>query len=138
MTEFEFIQASQLAFESLREGAMNVITVVFAYVVAAYFAGRKLTRTASVLVSVVYSLWLIGPFWGVISSVAGMLATADAFYLAFPDSFASFPPSKARYSLYLLATIPMLLGWVGSLVYMHGYIRSKDDHGFERTNSVEQ
>jgi len=120
MTEFEFIQVGEIAINGLGSAAMNIVTVIFAYVIAAHFVGKSLSRSAAISISIVYSLWLLLPFGGVYGNVDLLAKNAIEFQSVFPDSYAVTPVGSI---VYVMAIIPLFLGWIGSLFYMHRIIR---------------
>jgi len=124
MSEFELTQLISGATESLKSDAMNFVTLVFAYVIAAHLAGAKLPRKVAVLLSATYSLFQLAPAGGVIFDARRSIAFAERLFAEFPDS--PLPrPSFGFAFIVLLAVGPLLLGWLGSLYYMHGIVRSK-------------
>lgn len=122
MTEFELIEVWALATEGLGAAGMNIVTVVFAYVIAAHLAGGKFNRLVAVSISVVYSMWLVGPFIGFISYLNLSHAAAIDYMTMFPDGTAIPDPQNLPVAV-VLAAGPYVLGWIGSLMYMHWYIR---------------
>ena len=56
MTEAELWQLQLLAAANTAEAFQGVLTIVFAYLVTAYFVGRRLTRFQSALVSLLFLL----------------------------------------------------------------------------------
>ncbi len=122
MTEFEFIQVGEIALNGFASSAMNIVTVIFAYVVAAHFVGKSLSRSAAISISIVYSLWLIVPFGGVYGNLDLGAKNAIEFLSVFPDSYAVNPLGPSAI-IFAIAFIPLFLGWIGSLIYMHRIIR---------------
>ena len=122
MTEFEFIQVGEIALNGFASSAMNIVTVIFAYVVAAHFVGKSLSRSAAISISIVYSLWLIVPFGGVYGNLDLGAKNAIEFLSVFPDSYAV-NPLEPLAIIFAIAFIPLFLGWIGSLIYMHRIIR---------------
>ncbi len=122
MTEFEFIQVGEIALNGFASSAMNIVTVIFAYVVAAHFVGKSLSRSAAISVSIVYSLWLIVPFGGVYGNLDLGAKNAIEFLRVYPDSYAV-NPLESSAIIFAFAIIPLFLGWIGSLIYMHRIIR---------------
>ena len=122
MTEFEFIQVGEIALNGFASSAMNIVTVIFAYVIAAHFVGKSLSRSAAISISIVYSLWLIPPFGGVYGNLDLGAKNAIEFLSVYPDSYAV-NPLESSAIIFAFAIIPLFLGWIGSLIYMHRIIR---------------
>lgn len=60
MTEAELWQLQLLAAANTAEGFQGVLTIIFAYLVTAYFVGRRLTQFQSALVSLFFVLGAAG------------------------------------------------------------------------------
>jgi hypothetical protein len=60
MTEAELWQLHLVAVANTAEAFQGVLTIVFAYLVTAYFVGRRLTRFQSALVSLLFLLGAVG------------------------------------------------------------------------------
>ena len=127
MTEYELIEVSLASLEGLGYAGMNIVAVVFAYVVAAHFVGKKLSRAAAVCLSIVYSLWLIGPSIGFIRHLELTITTATEYLRLFPNGYAAEQPGNFVTSL-ILVYGPYFMGWIGSLIFMHLYIRKSNGH----------
>jgi hypothetical protein len=59
MTEYELIEAYQGAEASWQASASIFISIVFAYLAAAYFVGAKLTRSQVVIVTGLYTVFCL-------------------------------------------------------------------------------
>ena len=123
MTEFEYIEVIQANQEFLRSAAMDFATVFFAYAITAHLVGKSLTKPIAILISVIYSLFLLGPFSGILGP---MNTEIDFLYEAkerFPDSvfFASQVGNMVIFAA--ITFVPTISAWVASLFYMHGYVR---------------
>jgi len=123
MSEFELIEAWGIATAGLGNAGMNIITVVFAYVFAAHLAGKNLSRAAVISVSTIYSLWLVGPFVGFMNYLNLSNSTTIKYFTLYPDG--SSLPAPGNYAIMMvLSAGPYALGWIGSLIFMHAYIRN--------------
>jgi Na+/glutamate symporter len=60
MTEAELWQLQLLAVANTAEAVQGVVTIIFAYLVTAYFVGRRLTRFQTALVSLLFVLGATG------------------------------------------------------------------------------
>ena len=124
VTEFELIEAFSFTQAALREGAMDITTAFFAYVVCAYLAGAKLTRMVACSVSIIYSLFLLGPLIGVASATSIGISIMDKYVSSFPGGVYFTETVDVRLGL-LLTLSPLLLAWTGSLMFMHLNIRKQ-------------
>ncbi len=125
MNEFEFFEALNIVANRAQDSALAFITVFFAYVVTAHFVGRGLTRTAAVFVSTIYSAFLIAPLLGLLNSLQLTFSVQDQYVTLFPHGW-MVPETDVRLFLVLISVLPLLGGWIGSLLYMHLYIRGKE------------
>ena len=84
MSEFEFVEIFHLNAEYLGTSAMNVFSIFVAYTLAAHFAGKQLSRNVAIFVSAVYSLFLLGPFVGILSSTTDMENIKNTYSIKYP------------------------------------------------------
>lgn len=125
MTEFELLQAISVASDKIALSAMNVVAVIFAYILAVHFAGKTLTRAMAVFTSVLYSFFLVAPVYAAYIAVLRIAALTDRYRAEFPAS--DLVPMASNVGLTLLLTLaPLAIGWIGSLAYMHLYIRNEE------------
>lgn len=126
MTEFEYIEAYRNTLELIGTAKMHFVTMLLAYVLTAYFAGKTLNRAIAVSVSVLYTCFVGGPLatvYGLQFSLDNLLEDVNR---AFPNS-AFFENHAASGTLGIaLGFAPAVLGWLGSLIYMHAYIRGRN------------
>jgi len=125
MTEFELIEAASFANTAIRDSAMNVVTVFFAYVVCSYLAGARLTRTAAYSVSIIYSLFLLGPFFGVALNSVIVVTIQENYNSSYPNGV-YYTQTVDAIVVLLIALTPLLVAWISSLIYMHMHIRKQD------------
>jgi len=122
MTEYEFLEAGILYFERILDSAMNLITVVFAYLAASHFVGERLPRAVALGLSTIYSLWIVMT----IASVATFLVSALNVQLEYRHEYTGgwVYPREPKFEIWLIGTLlPMLLAWIGSLYYLHFVVR---------------
>ena len=122
MTEFEFFQMWRSYIEMFVGTSMNALAVFLPYVAVAFLVGKDLSRKVALGLSVIYSLFTLGPVTGMINGIAGTLRTATQYHAQFPDGLA-IPESPPSAVLYVFVLVPVVVGWVGSLVYMHQVVR---------------
>ena len=121
-TEYEFLSAIDAAFGFAVAAAMVVYSVFGAYVLTSHFAGKSFSKFVAISTSVLYSLFLTGPIIGIFLNVYQWDHLRSLYFLQFPDGElirGTLSPEAA-----LMAIVgPLFLGWLASLVYMHGYVR---------------
>lgn len=125
MKEVEIFETLMMSVELSAFMSVNFLAVFVVYIVAAYVLGRKVTGTMAVSMSTVYSLFLIPPFIGVIGNLRRAYDLGNYLRNMFPDSpLATESPMSFELSA-MLFVVPMMVAWVGSLYFMHAYVRGK-------------
>lgn len=61
MTEYEIIDAIVTLRSEVAQHSMNFVSVMFGYIIAAYFVGAKLSKFQVSVITVLYLLWSPGP-----------------------------------------------------------------------------
>ena len=126
MTEFEYVEAFGSLSELGATNAMDFITVFFAYVVTARFAGKEMGKWLAISVSILYSLFLLGPLGGMTIRADQLHSIILEAQILFPDSV-YFRRLPSNLPAALAATLgPCVLGWIFSLLYMHKIIRNSE------------
>jgi predicted PurR-regulated permease PerM len=123
MSELEFYEAAGVAAGLLSDATMNAITAIFAYLIASHFVGEKLPRGMAVCLSVVYTLWLIGPLSGVYGNIVSWSQISAEYLKHYPEGILL--PGEANVVLSAIVAIsPLILGWLSSLYYLHFHVRN--------------
>ena len=121
MTEFELLEAISFTGDKIGGGAMGFVSVVFAYVIAAHFAGKNLSRNVAVFTSIVYTLFLSAPILSATRAILRMAELSARYVNEYPESTLA---SEVPVEIVLSASLfPLFVGWLGSLLYMHGSVR---------------
>ena len=124
MSEFEYFEAFVMSMELGALASMNFLAIFAMYLIAAYVAGRKLPRSVAVSTSVIYTMFIVPPFGGTVGNFSRAKDVIVQSRADYPESVL-FPVPEHPFEAFLaLFVIPMLLGWLGSLYFMHGYVRS--------------
>ena len=126
MSEFENYEALMMTMEMAVFASMNFVAIVFAYLVAAFVTGQKLSRTVAVTLSTTYTIFLVPHFAGCFGNITTTYAAGVHLSATFPDSWTAASATMPMAWLLALFGVPMILGWVGSLFYMHGYVRASE------------
>ena len=122
MTEYEFLEAGVLYFERILDSAMNLITVVFAYLAASHFVGERLPRAVAVGLSTIYSLWIVMTIASIATFLDSALNVQVEYRSEYPGGWVY--SREPRFGLWLIGSLlPMLLAWIGSLYYLHFVVR---------------
>jgi hypothetical protein len=122
LTEFEILKLADIYLTRMAVASMDITTVFFAYVVCAFLAGSKLSRFLAVGVSVMYSLFLMGPTAVLFTSSRYLAATYQQYNTLFPHG--AFPAwTDSSWVITTLPMVPVILAWTSSLIYMHANVR---------------
>ena len=122
MSEYEFLTAIDSARSFAVQAAMGFFTVFGAYVLTAHFAGKSFSKFAAGSISVLYTLFLTGPITGIITNIFEAARLEVLYFSQYPTG--GIVQHKASPEVLIMVMVaPLFLGWVSSLVYMHGYVR---------------
>jgi hypothetical protein len=122
MTEYEFLEAGVLYSERVLDSAMNLITVVFAYLAASHFVGRRLPGAVAIGLSSIYSLWILATM----VAIASFLSSGFEVQVQYRNEYSGgwvYPNEPVQEFWLLVSLLPMFLAWIGSLYYLHSIIR---------------
>jgi hypothetical protein len=123
MGEFEIFEALMMSMELSVLASMNFLAIAAAYLIAAYVAGKKLPRVVAVGTSLIYTMFLVPPFNGMIGNLRRVHALGSHLETEFPDSLLITSGTVPFEATVLLFGLPMIVGWLGSIYFMHAYIR---------------
>jgi len=125
MTEFENMEAIFMSAELGVVASMNFVAILFAYLVAAHFASRDLPKLVKVGTSVIYTLFQMIHFNGMIGNM--IRADKGSAYMSehYPENWANIDGSLPLEGVLFLMGLPMVLGWLGSIYYMHFFKQAK-------------
>ncbi len=128
MSESELIELLILSQSETAQSVMNLTAIVFAYVLVAYFVGEKLSKAWSIGVSVCYSLFIIPIFMGCMTGVGLTISLASTYVPKYPngavvDDYITY--SESPYLVLIVVLLPIVVGWLGSLLYMHLSVRGR-------------
>ena len=88
----------------------------------AHFAGKTFSKLVAMSISTLYSLFLTGPLTGIFLNVYSVAHLEALYFEQYPRGQIVRSLGSPELLLFIIA-FPLLLGWLASLVYMHGYIR---------------
>ena len=116
MTEYEVLD---LLSTYRSEGAyhvMNFAAAMFAYVVAAYFVGKKLSLFQTIAITVLFCLFVPGPILGVHESVSAVTYLVQTYGIEFESIDAT-----SKIAAFAPTVVPgtILLGWIISIAFMY-------------------
>ena len=123
MSEAEAYEALMTTLEMSVLASMNFVAIVFAYLVAAHVGGKSLPRNVAIGLSPIYSIFLVPPFMGCFLNLSRAFDAGAYLTSQYPDSWAA-QGSLVPIGVYsFMFGLPMFAGWLGSLYYLHKYVR---------------
>ena len=132
MTDVELFDALMRSTELAVLASMNFLAILVAYLVAAYVAGRRIPGAVAVGTSIVYTMFLIPPFSGLVGNLRRAYDLGSVLHSQFPDSPLAGDAVVPFYVSVALFGVPMTASWLGSLYFMHLYMRGKEGADVQR------
>jgi hypothetical protein len=126
MTEFETVEAATIYLELGVGASMNFVTILFAYLIAAHLVGSTLPKLIAAGISLIYTMFQIIHFGGMIGNMQRAAAGGEFLAREYPNSWAVIADVLSLETALVLIGLPMLLSWLGSIYYMHFYVRRKE------------
>jgi hypothetical protein len=125
MADYQTLQTAYIIREVLAAEGMNALAIISSYLVVAYFVGPKLSRFQLWAISILYTVFCLGPL--------------DGFYIAALDlkSLNQGEQGSRTLELPLAVEYPwmipaiIVLGWIMSIVFMINARRSSQSQDLE-------
>ena len=132
LTEFEFFQAIMMAGEGVNMSFIALTTIFFGYLVLSHFAGKELPKHVAVSITVLYSFMSLGAlsnWWFALSTLYEVCFLYAEYYpgTTLVPSCSIEPPGSEIPLLRIANTVPVILCWLGSIWYMHQYVRKEEN-----------
>ena len=112
LSDFELIELYFMQREAIASDLSVYLSILFAYLATTYFVGANLSRTESIGLSVVYSVFMLYVIFGITGTAAGFDATGIAI-------------GFGGYNAPQIMSITLGSGWLLSILYINHYV-SKD------------
>jgi len=122
MNPAEYLELMNMESNSAGLHGMNGVSILFAYVVAAYFVGIKLSKRQLVAVNFVYSFFLTIPVLACLGSVRTGAIHTSRFITEHPEIAAEygFTGGGTPLAYFFYANLILwVFAWVFSLMFMH-------------------
>lgn len=138
MSPAEYIELISSVGAATATHVMNCVSLIFAYLAAAYVAGEKISQFQVIAVSLIYSVFIVFPALSGLNAVSTTFALMSQFHIDHPNVAAIYYPdfdadgSAARIWQYVLAAV-LSSSWLLSLVFM-ARVRSRKS-GWHRGES---
>lgn len=125
MTELEFADLWYLQQEAIFNQFVALTTTIFAYIVAGHLVARSLSRNVAIGFTSLYCLFAIGPISGYITNLLQLIRIVKEYVAMYPEGWVVFSigTQNATASAIIVAA-PVFLGFIGSIYYVHFYVRS--------------
>lgn len=115
MTEYEIIDAIVSLRADIAGHSMNYVSVLFAYIVAAYLVGSKLSRFQVSMVTLLYVIWTPAP---ILAAYDGAVALQE-LYLSHQEILSIEMGASPLMNIVPTAVFAgMSLAWLVSIVFM--------------------
>ena len=121
MSELEYGELLALIAQGMNTNFLIITSVMFAYVVAGHLVAAQLPRPIVVGTTVIYCFFMLAPFLGYFWDYARIHALSIQYHEEYPGGFVVY---KTESWGVWLTVLPMLLGWLGSVYYVHFHVRS--------------
>ena len=108
LSTFELLELHYMAKNSVQSSSMGFITLVFAFLTAAFLAGRKLSQFQVISVSVLYSLFVFFTLFSMAEDIENFLHIS---YVLYDEQINSLAQNGYMPMLFLI--------WGFSLFFMH-------------------
>ena len=122
MTEYEYASLFVAFLEAANVVFANYMALTFAMLTASYFLAQRLTRSMSLILLLVYSLWainLVSGVFGAFSDFSKLGLTIHELYGELPEtSLGWLGPVAAKGSIGYMEIMPNLMLFMCALVYV--------------------
>jgi hypothetical protein len=118
MAASEFIELIIQAQESAGSGAMNFVTVLFAYLVTTYFVASRLSRIQVWGITVIYTAFMATSLVGILVSVNLTMNLITQFAEVHPDTAPLYYSTGYSMNFRFITAAFYLLAWLGSVLNM--------------------
>ena len=124
MEESEVVELIYINMDAVGVNVMNIAAIVFAYLVCAYLVGKELTRNLAIGISFCFTIFIAPVLVGCFSRFSHIFSLAHYYKDNYPDG-----PLAQDFDVFLdgsvfaAAMLPVVIPWIGSLLYMHRYVR---------------
>jgi hypothetical protein len=127
MSEYELVDLALSSLGHLGTSAPYCTTMIFGYLVAAHMIGDKLPQGVLWFLTFVYTTALISPLYGLRAGIGAYNNTVREYVSSYPDGsgFIRSASSMISAPVEYLTFLPILLSWLGSVVFMHLYMRRR-------------
>ncbi len=110
MNEYEALEALYTVRATTSSDAMSFVTMLFAYLAAAYVVGPNLSRFQVWTITILYTMFITMPINGVLAGLHDIGQMTQPFRDA--------PPARSDWVRYGYVAV-LWLGWLVSLIFMY-------------------
>ena len=123
MGEAETLEIFYMQAQVLQSMGMDALSIFFAYVICTHLVGKNLSRPIAVGLTIIYSVFFGGQLVGIFATTGQLSATAYTYMAAFPENPYGFDSSALSTMGFVSGLLPLVCGWIASVLYMHAYVR---------------
>tara|TARA_R110002111_G_scaffold209492_1_gene273428 strand:- start:98 stop:505 length:408 start_codon:yes stop_codon:yes gene_type:complete len=130
MSPAEYLELRQLGLDGVASHAMNAVSILFAYLLAMYFAGKRLTTFQLVSVTVIYSIFLVFPVLATTGGLLSLVAINTEFLREYSGLAATHRAPEAVATLNVIRIVMLgvfFFAYVLSILFMLSVRRDKHD-----------
>ena len=117
MSPAEYIELFQNGGVNTGTHAMNFVTLLFAYLVAAYFAGAKMTTFQVIALTTIYSVFSAVPAGSAVATLERTIAIAQQFRKEHPEVAALYFDAEVNLNPTIIGGV-FFVSWILSISYM--------------------
>jgi len=122
MSTAEYLEILAMSQGLVATHSMNAVSILFAYLVAAYVVGRKFSRFQVISISLIYTVFLTLPVFAMLGEMSSLISLNVNFAREYPDFVNTLNSGRISapggYFLYVNAFV-WLSGWLLSLYFMY-------------------
>ena len=115
MTEYEIIDTIISVRADIAQHSMNFVSVLFAYILAAYLVGSKLSRFQVSMITILYALWSPGP---ILVAYDGATALQNLYFNHREVLSVEMGASPLMATAPVVVSAAMCSAWLISIVFM--------------------
>ena len=125
MDASNYLELLEITGQATGAFAMDGVAILFAYVVAAHFAGKMLSHVQVIGLTCVYTLFLLVPVTGAMQSSERVEIYTRQFREAHPEIASNHLNTSYYSNLDVILGIVFITAWMLSILYMISVRRAK-------------
>ena len=120
MSTAEYLELLSMASSNAGQHAMVSVSILFAYIIAAYLVGSKLSKFQATAISLLYSAYFVIPLFATLAEQERGAKLAEQFSELHPEQFEFYYSSGLNMEFYSYTTIIVaFFAWAFSIYFMY-------------------